>query len=74
MPALYFAILTFSVGFDLVTIRLIQRKRLMVALGWILVIIYIYRCFVPLTYGEPWTKSLCEKAKWRSTWDFDCGA
>ncbi|KAI8098487.1 Dolichyl-phosphate-mannose-protein mannosyltransferase-domain-containing protein [Halteromyces radiatus] len=74
MPALYFSILTFSVGFDLLTIRLIQRKRLMAACGWLLVVIYVYRCFVPLTYGEPWTKTLCEKAKWRTTWDFDCGA
>ncbi|ORZ25448.1 Dolichyl-phosphate-mannose-protein mannosyltransferase-domain-containing protein [Absidia repens] len=73
MPALYFSILTFSVGFDLVTMRLIQRKRLLVGFGWILVVIYIYRCFIPLTYGEPWTKALCEGAKWRSTWDFDCG-
>lgn len=72
MPALYFSILTFAVGFDLMTIKFIQRKRLMIACGWLLIVIYVYRCFVPITYGEPWTKSLCIKAKWRSTWDFDC--
>ncbi|KAI9303692.1 Dolichyl-phosphate-mannose-protein mannosyltransferase-domain-containing protein [Cunninghamella echinulata] len=72
MPALYFSILTFAVGFDLITIRFIQRKRLMMAFGWLLIVIYAYRSFAPITYGEPWTKSLCTKAKWRSTWDFDC--
>ncbi|KAG1442345.1 hypothetical protein G6F55_012996 [Rhizopus delemar] len=72
MPALYFSILLFAVGFDLFTIRLMSRKRLMVAGLWILSVIYVYRCFIPITYAEPWTQSLCEKAKWRSTWDFNC--
>ncbi|KAI7904603.1 Dolichyl-phosphate-mannose-protein mannosyltransferase-domain-containing protein [Cokeromyces recurvatus] len=72
MPALYFAILLFSVGFDMLTVRLVNRKRLMAAGLFIISIIYVYRFFIPITYGEPWTQSLCEKAKWRSTWDFDC--
>ncbi|KAL7322985.1 hypothetical protein PS15p_210952 [Mucor circinelloides] len=72
MPALYFSILLFSVGFDLLTIKLVNRKRLMVAALFVLSVNYVYRCFIPITYGEPWTQSLCEKAKWRSTWDFDC--
>ncbi|KAI8065544.1 glycosyltransferase family 39 protein [Gongronella butleri] len=72
MPSLYFSILTFAVAFDLVTIRLVQRKRLVAAFAWLMVIVYAYRCFVPVTYGEPWTKTQCEQAKWRSTWDFDC--
>ncbi|RCH87257.1 hypothetical protein CU097_002945 [Rhizopus azygosporus] len=72
MPALYFSILLFAVGFDLLTIRLVNRKRLMTAGVWILMVTYVYRCFIPITYGEPWTQSLCEKGKWRSTWDFDC--
>lgn len=72
MPALYFSILLSSVGFDLLTIRLANRKRLVAAGLFIFSVIYVYRAFIPITYGEPWTQSLCEKAKWRSTWDFDC--
>ncbi|CAO3666880.1 unnamed protein product [Rhizopus stolonifer] len=72
MPALYFSILLFAVGFDLLTSRLINRKRTIAAGLWILAIIYVYRYFIPITYAEPWTQALCEKAKWRSTWDFDC--
>lgn len=72
MPALYFSILLFSVGFDLLTIRLANRKRLLAAGLLITAVIYVYRIFIPITYGEPWTQDLCEKAKWRPTWDFDC--
>ncbi|KAG2195696.1 hypothetical protein INT47_012917 [Mucor saturninus] len=72
MPALYFSILLFSVGFDLLTIRLANRKRLIAAAMLIFSVIYVYRTFIPITYGEPWTQNLCEEAKWRSTWDFDC--
>ncbi|KAF7731234.1 hypothetical protein EC973_000650 [Apophysomyces ossiformis] len=72
MPALYFGILLFGIGFDLITIRLVTRKRMMVAIMVILCVICVYRRFIPITYGEPWTKNSCESAKWRSTWDFDC--
>lgn len=72
MPALYLSILLFSVGFDLLTIRLVNRKRLFAAGLFILSVIYVYRYFIPITYAEPWTQSLCEKAKWRATWDFNC--
>jgi dolichyl-phosphate-mannose-protein mannosyltransferase len=70
MPALYCSILLFSVGFDLMTIRV--KHRLVVALLVILSVIYVYQYFIPITYAEPWTKDACIKAKWRSTWDFDC--
>lgn len=72
MPALYYSILLFSVGFDLITVRLVNQKRLAAAAVVIMSVIYVYRCFIPITYGGPWTQELCEKAKWRSTWDFDC--
>ncbi|KAI9468988.1 MAG: hypothetical protein EXX96DRAFT_100374 [Benjaminiella poitrasii] len=72
MPALYFGILLLGVGFDLLTIKLVNRKRLMAASLFIFSVIYVYRCFIPITYAEPWTQSLCENAKWRSSWDFDC--
>ncbi|CEP10064.1 hypothetical protein [Parasitella parasitica] len=72
MPALYFSILLFSVGFDLLTIKLVNKKRLVIAALFILSVNHVYRSFIPITYGDPWTQSLCEKSKWRSTWDFDC--
>lgn len=72
MPALYFSILVFGVGFDMLTIRLVSRKRMLAAMGVILCVIAVYRQFIPITYAEPWTKSACMQHKWRSTWDFDC--
>ncbi|KAI8993588.1 hypothetical protein BDB01DRAFT_776808 [Pilobolus umbonatus] len=72
MPALYYSILLFSVGFDLATIRLTNSRRMIAAAVILIAVDYAYRVFIPITYGEPWTQSLCEKAKWRSTWDFDC--
>ncbi|KAI8879130.1 glycosyltransferase family 39 protein [Backusella circina FSU 941] len=71
MPALYCSILLFSVGFDLMTIRVRQQRWVMASLI-VLSVIYVYYYFIPITYGEPWTKDACMKAKWRSTWDFDC--
>ncbi|KAG0166401.1 hypothetical protein DFQ28_007254 [Apophysomyces sp. BC1034] len=72
MPALYFGILLFGVGFDLLTIRLVTRKRMMAAIVVVLCVVCVYRRFIPITYGEPWTRDSCESAKWKSTWDFDC--
>lgn len=72
MPALYFSILVFGVGFDMLTIRLVSRKRMLAAMGVILCVIAVYRQFIPITYAEPWTKSACMQHKWWSTWDFDC--
>lgn len=72
MPALYCAVLALAVTFDLATIRMPNRRRIMAASAAIMVIIFVYRRFIPITYGEPWTQASCEKAKWLKTWDFDC--
>jgi dolichyl-phosphate-mannose-protein mannosyltransferase len=72
MPALYCSILLFGVGFDLVTIKLLQKRRMVAAGVVILLVVFVYRYFIPITYGEPWTQAACKSAKWRSTWDFDC--
>ncbi|KAI8377587.1 glycosyltransferase family 39 protein [Radiomyces spectabilis] len=72
MPALYFNILLFGVIFDAVTVRLVSRKRMIAAMLVTVSVILVYRRFIPITYGDPWTKTSCETAKWRSTWDFDC--
>ncbi|KAI9484970.1 hypothetical protein BDB00DRAFT_96489 [Zychaea mexicana] len=72
MPALYFSILVFGVSFDLLTVRLKNKKRIIAAIVTVLCFVTVYRQFIPITYGEPWTKSACGAHKWRSTWDFDC--
>ncbi|CAG8440042.1 13063_t:CDS:10 [Ambispora leptoticha] len=71
-PALYFSILLFGVSFDLFTIPLSTRKRAAVALIYLVMVLYVFRLFAPLTYGRPWIKNDCKKLKWISTWDFDC--
>jgi dolichyl-phosphate-mannose-protein mannosyltransferase len=69
-PALYFAILLFSGVFDLLTSALRPRVRMQIALVLIILAIWNFQHLSPLTYGNPWTKSQCEKAKWLKTWDF----
>ncbi|CAG8548855.1 10266_t:CDS:10, partial [Gigaspora margarita] len=34
--------------------------------------VYVFTIFSPIIYGGSWTKSDCQKAKWISTWDFEC--
>jgi len=71
-PALYFAILLFCGVFDLLTSALRPRIRLQIALVLIIMAIWNFHHLSPLAYGNPWTKSQCEKAKWLKTWDFSC--
>ncbi|CAG8551471.1 2149_t:CDS:10 [Paraglomus occultum] len=71
-PALYFSVLLFGVLFDIITKFFKSRHRVLVALCIILVTYLAFRTFAPLAYGDPWTKSDCKKAKWLSSWDFDC--
>ncbi|KAL4075508.1 hypothetical protein J3A83DRAFT_1981984 [Scleroderma citrinum] len=56
-PALYFAILLSSAVFDLATSTLRPRIRLQ---------------FSPLVYGNAWTRSKCNNARWLKNWDFAC--
>ena len=71
-PALWFAILSFCGTFDLVTSSLRPRIRLYTAGVFLFLAIYTFLYFSPLSYGSPWTKGKCEKAKWLKTWDFAC--
>ncbi|KAI9276779.1 glycosyltransferase family 39 protein [Phascolomyces articulosus] len=72
MPALYYAVLLFGSMFDLITIWLTSRKKMMLVIMASYCVIYAYRNFIPITYGEPWSQISCENAKWTRTWDFDC--
>ena len=68
-PALWFAILSFCGTFDLVTSSLRPRIRLYTAGVFLFLAIYTFLYFSPLSYGSPWTKGKCEKAKWLKTWE-----
>ena len=69
-PALYYAILLSCGIFDLLTSALRPRIRLQVAAVLIILAVWNFQYLSPLAYGNPWTKSKCEKAKWLKTWDF----
>src|SRR5688572_9952694 len=62
-PALYYAILLIGVGFDLVTIRLKTRERYIISAISLLVVIYVFSLFSPMTYSSQWTKQDCQRVK-----------
>lgn len=72
LPALYFAILLFSVTFDLICRFMPNKFRLVLLLLVSSTAIYVFRMRAPLTYGSEWTQSLCEASKVLRTWDYDC--
>ncbi|KAF9273732.1 Protein O-mannosyl-transferase 1 [Mortierella alpina] len=72
LPALYFAILLFSVTFDLICRFMPNKFRLLLLLLVSSTAIYVFRMRAPLTYGSEWTQSLCEASKVLRTWDYDC--
>ncbi|KAM0750753.1 glycosyltransferase family 39 protein [Meredithblackwellia eburnea MCA 4105] len=69
-PALYFAILLSACVFDLTTSMLKPRIRLQVAIVLLLITLYNFWYFSPLTYAGVWTRQQCENAKWLRNWDF----
>ncbi|KAF9344941.1 hypothetical protein BGX26_003730 [Mortierella sp. AD094] len=72
LPALYFAILLFSVTFD-VACRFVPNKFRIIAVVLVAsTAILVFRTRAPLTYGLEWTRSECEASKMLRTWDYDC--
>ncbi|KIM59014.1 glycosyltransferase family 39 protein [Scleroderma citrinum Foug A] len=69
-PALYFAILLSSAVFDFATSTLRPRIRLQVACVLIIIAIMTFDKFSPLSYGNPWTMTKCNNARWLKNWDF----
>lgn len=72
MPALYMATLLTGVMFDKVTKRLPAYVRWAIMTAIVGIVIYMYRIYIPITYGEPWTKDGCTSATLRRSWDFGC--
>ena len=39
---------------------------------FIVLVVYVFYRFAPLSYGFEQSKAACESLKWRSRWDFNC--
>ncbi|KAL8784553.1 MAG: hypothetical protein Q9213_003901 [Squamulea squamosa] len=78
-PALYFAIVALCQVYDFATNRISSlglRNRPAVGRGGIAIFLAVsivaFTLYAPLSYGNRWTQSACNKVKILNTWDFDC--
>ncbi|KAJ2517873.1 hypothetical protein GGI11_003035 [Coemansia sp. RSA 2049] len=71
-PALWMAILVLAFTLDLLTSRMPSVVRWSVYIAAAAVTLYGFHTFSYITYARMWTKDACVRAKWLSTWDFDC--
>ncbi|KAK8858417.1 hypothetical protein IAR55_002644 [Kwoniella newhampshirensis] len=72
LPALYFAVLLFCTVFDYLTSSIKPRTRIQVGAVVLILAVWNWNHWSPLTYAGPWSKGKCEKGKWLRTWDFSC--
>ncbi|KAL9014422.1 MAG: hypothetical protein Q9173_000930 [Seirophora scorigena] len=78
-PALYFAIMALCQVYDFATNRISAlglRNRPAIGRSGIAALlalsIVVFTLYAPLSYGNQWTQSACNKVKLLETWDFDC--
>ncbi|KAJ3390226.1 hypothetical protein HDU84_007796 [Entophlyctis sp. JEL0112] len=73
-PALYFAILTVGVVFEIFTHKLSRPSRMILAGGFLAIVFIVYLDFSPLAYGESYDDIWhhCERIKWGNHWDWTC--
>lgn len=81
-PALYFAVLATAQLFDFFTARIVipggytlKNKPAVGRVGAVIFLalsIVVFALYAPLSYGNMWTKSECERVKLLDTWDWDC--
>ncbi|KAI7831049.1 Dolichyl-phosphate-mannose-protein mannosyltransferase-domain-containing protein [Kickxella alabastrina] len=71
-PALWMSILVLAFTLDLFTARVPAVVRMSVYVAVAAAVLYAFQTFSYITYARTWTKDACVKAKWLSTWDFDC--
>ncbi|KAJ3392676.1 hypothetical protein HDU84_003682 [Entophlyctis sp. JEL0112] len=71
-PALYFAILTVGVIFEIFTHQLSRPSRIILAGGFLALVFIVYLDFSPLAYGNLMHKHHCERIKWGKHWDWTC--
>ncbi|CCH59398.1 hypothetical protein TBLA_0B05710 [Henningerozyma blattae CBS 6284] len=75
LPAYYFAILAFGHALDIIVTYILKKRKnagLMFTLVFFLSCLYFFNEHSPIIYGTPWTKEMCQKSKWLSTWDYNC--
>lgn len=75
LASVYFGILALAQSWEFVAFRLVKNKLFSYAIlaTYFVLASTFYVRYSPLIYGSPWTKSLCEKAKFLDM-DFDCNA
>ncbi|KAI1495817.1 dolichyl-phosphate-mannose-protein mannosyltransferase 1 [Biscogniauxia marginata] len=78
-PALFFAVMAFCQFYDFLTARFaipgVRENPIINKTGAIVLLAVsavVFALFSPLAYGNPWTKSECNRVKLFSTWDWDC--
>lgn len=78
-PALYFAVIGLAQTYDFVTARIaglgIRERPWFGRLGAVVFLgltMAVFALYSPLAYGNPWTKSACNKVKLFDKWDWDC--
>ncbi|KAF2757331.1 dolichyl-phosphate-mannose-protein mannosyltransferase [Pseudovirgaria hyperparasitica] len=79
LPALYFAVIALCQTLDFFGHRfsglgLKTRPAIGQAgmIAFLALSIVVFTLYSPLAYGNPWTKSQCNKVKLFTTWDWDC--
>ncbi|KAJ2629001.1 hypothetical protein H4R22_003574 [Coemansia sp. RSA 1290] len=71
-PALWMAIMVLAFSLDLSTCRLAPSLRMAIYIAVAACVLHAFHTFSYITYARVWSKDICLKAKWLSTWDIDC--
>ncbi|KAI0458471.1 dolichyl-phosphate-mannose-protein mannosyltransferase 1 [Xylaria acuta] len=78
-PALFFAVLALCQVYDFLTARFAipgVRENPVVNKAGVVAILavsaIVFALYAPLSYGNAWTKSECQRVKLFDTWDWDC--
>lgn len=71
-PSLYYTIILSSMGFEIITYKLKSTNRWKVFGGLVLMIVWNWWRFYPITYAGIWSRRECENSRWLRSWDFSC--
>jgi dolichyl-phosphate-mannose-protein mannosyltransferase len=74
LPAFYFAVLLFTMFFDLAISGLSRSRKMLASALVIMLILWSFSKFSPLTFGSPMSDSQCKSLRWKKKWDIRCGA
>jgi dolichyl-phosphate-mannose-protein mannosyltransferase len=71
-PSLYYSIFQVCTVFDFATSRVSPKARLKTFALILIMAVWSWSIFKPVTYASRWTRSACERARWKRSWDFGC--